>query len=144
MDLEQANVYEAVTLVDRVGTGGVEFIFDGKRFVLKPGKTQLTVPRFVAEWVIGRSKQMHVHTTDGAYLCRFGIKDGPEDIIEVLGPEALACDPITIDTTRVEGWDAEAQDPQRAKAKTLTLRPNPGDFKRDGAASAATFSGKER
>lgn len=144
LDLEQQHAYETVTLVDRAGLGGFEFIFDGKRFVFKPGKTELHVPRFVAEWLFRGTTQLHVHTTAGAYLCRLGIKDGPDDIVEALGAEALETSPIEIDTTRVEGWDAEAQDPQRASAKALPLRPNRSDFQRDGAPSSATFSGKER
>jgi hypothetical protein len=141
--LEQANAYETVTLVDRVGTGGFEFVFDGKRFVLKPGKPKLSVPRFVAEWLF-RVDQMKVHTQDGQYVHRFGIEDGPEDLAQTLGLEPLDCTPIVLQTDVVEGWDVAAADPERAKATTINLKPRPDDFKRQGGPGGATFSGKER
>ena len=142
-ELEQTNAYETVTLVDRVGTGGCEFVFDGKRFVFKPGKPQLAVPRFVAEWLF-KVTQSHVHTTDGRFLCRYGIADGPEDLAEVLGAEALDTERIVVDTTRVEGWDAETADPTRARARTIQLKANPADFRRDGGpAVPTTFGGKK-
>lgn len=143
MEMQQAGGYESVMLRDRAGTGNCEFIFDGVRFTLKPGKPTIMVPRFVAEWLL-RSDQQKVHTTDGQYVCRFGIEDGPDDLLESLGADAVDCSPITLDTTRLEGWDAESQDPQRDRAKVLRIKAQPRDYEHQGMAAAGTFSGKER
>ena len=133
-DLETQDLYSVVTLVDRTGVGGTEFIFDGKRFGLKPGQTELAVPRFVAEWLLSVD-QTKVWTTDGRFVSRFGVKDAPPDFLERLDPGAADTDLITIDGSRVEGWEAEATDPDRARATVLTakddprLKKNPADYR---------------
>lgn len=141
-EMQMAAGYQSVALVDRTGKGGCEFIFDGVRFTLKPGKPAIIVPRFVAEWLF-RVDQQKVHTKDGQYVCRFAVTDGPDDFLEGIGPEAMDNSTIEIDTAAAEGWDAEgARGP--VKTTTITLPSRPQDFAHQGGPRSGTFSGKER
>lgn len=143
-DLQQAAGYEFVTLVDRTGKGGREFIFDGVRFSFKPGKPKLNVPRFVAEWLF-RVDQQKFNTLDGQYVCIYGVEDGPGDIMDTLGPEALDCSPIEIDEAAAEGWNAGETRSSAVKLATVQLKPRPSDFAHQGSGSGkSTFSAKER
>lgn len=145
--LEEVDLYASVTLVDRVGTGGCEFVFDGKRFTFAPGETRKAVPRFVAEWLF-RVDQTWVHTDQG-FVSRYGIADGTNDLIEAIGVEAFELSPLRLLTGRVEGWNAEEQDPDRASAKTITAKDDPrlasaasGQRERQGGTSL-TFAGRK-
>lgn len=140
-DLQSAPGYEAVVLTDRTGKGGCEFRFDNRAFVFKPGKTDMIVPRFVAEWLFKYQKEM-VHTRDGAFVCRFGIKDGPADLLELIGAHAFETDLIEIDEGLLEGWDAPSRAGEKIQVKKL--RTQPGDFAHQGAPRGGTFSAKER
>ena len=136
-DLE---VSEYVTLVDRTGGPG-EFMYDGRPRTFPKGKPTRIVPLHVATFIIGRQKQ-HVWTVDGQFVPRFTIQDGPEGLLDQLGEEAFDTSPITIDTTRTEGWDTSLAD--RGATRTLELKRQPGDFVNQGSAVTGTFSGKER
>ena len=131
------------TLVDRTG-GPSEFLYDGKRFTFSGKRPERTVPRYVAEWLFRGPERSRVWTTGGVFALRYGIKDGSEELIALLGDEPFDTDPITIDTTRVEGWDSESADPDRATATPINLKRPAGDFAHQGGAVTGTFSGKER
>ena len=122
MELQQRD-YSVVTLVDRVGGPG-EIIHDGIRVAIKP---EMHVPAFLAKWLFsGRVTQQRVHTKDGQYVCRLGIKDGPEELLALLGSEAFDTSPIEVDDTLAEGWDTAAVDPNRAstmRAQRITVPP---------------------
>jgi len=138
--LEDMDALTYVTLVDRTG-GPSEFIFDGKRFLFTKDKPQRTVPRFVAEWLF-RTEHAKVWASSGEFVYRYGITEGPEDMLETLGADPFETSALTIDGTRVEGWNVEAvADP--ASRRTLQLKRNPADFAHQGASAAGTFS-KER
>lgn len=110
---------QIVTLVDRAGTGGGEIRRDGQRYPIRP---EFQVLGAVARWIFQVQQQM-VYTTDGRYVHRLGIKRTPEseNLIQELGPEVADCSEIEIDTARVEGWPADTQDPNRARATVLHL-----------------------
>jgi hypothetical protein len=104
-----------VTLYDRVEAEHGkkrEFMFNSIAFVIAPGKSEISLNRDLAKWVYRDSEVMHVHTTDGRYLCRFGIKDAEEDFVRFLGDECLDCSPLEIDYADGEGWDHEVVDRQ--------------------------------
>jgi hypothetical protein len=139
--IEDLDALTYVTLVDRTG-GPSEFLFDGKRFGFTRDKAQRNVPRFVAEWLF-RSDRAKVWTVDHGFAYRYGIKDGPEDLLETLGEEPFETSPIEIDATRVEGWNVEAVDDNPSARRTLQLKRNPADYAHQGGTVAGTFS-KER
>jgi hypothetical protein len=144
-DFTEARSYDYVTLVDRA-TNDIsrtrEIIHDGFRVVLKPGQTERTVPQFLAEWLF-RVDQQKVHTTDGEFICRFGIKDAPEEFVARVGDAVKDCSPIQIDTTRLEGWDTSYADRFSGEMKTIQLARRPQDYTND-AAGAVTFGKAER
>lgn len=132
--------FRSVTLVDRAGTGGAEIIFDGVRIVFPRGVTEKAVPVFVAEWLF-RVTQQHVWTTDGQYICRFGLKDAPEDILALAGPEAQDCSPIQL-ADRVEGWDTSGVD--RSNTRTVALNiPRSLTHERQGSLAGSFGERKE-
>ena len=119
--------YEFVILVDRTGLGGCEIIHDGIRVVFKPGQKERPVPQFLAEW-LSRVDQQKVHTTDGEYVQRFGVRDAPEEFITRVGE--MDCSPITIDTQRLEGWDTGAVG-REGQMRPVQLKPRPSDYASD-------------
>jgi hypothetical protein len=146
-EIQEAQEY--VTLVDRTGGPG-EFMFGGRPRVFKPRvhgadsttrEARLTVPLEIARWVLTNERQ-HVWTTDGVFVPRFTIKEGPEELLNELGEEAFDTSPITIDTSRAEGWNTDTAD--RGATRTVPLRRQASDFAHQGGALAGTFSGKER
>lgn len=138
-DFTLASAYEYVTLVDRSMKGGCEIVHDGVRTVFKPGEIERTVPKFLAQWLFQMDKE-RVHTTDGAFVRRFGIKDPSPDVLMELGPDAGDCDPIDMDTTRLERWNVEAYAPDRGRVQAVTVARRPDDFANLAAAGGATFS----
>ena len=102
---------EYVVLMDRAGTGGFEFMFDGLPRVFakrnKDGQYTLTVSTACAEHVF-RNQKCHVHTRDGIFVSRLGVLEAPDAWIEHVGMDVLDTSPIEIDEarTRLEGWDA--------------------------------------
>lgn len=150
--IQEVNIYATATLVDRTGKGGDEFWFDAIPFVFKKGQTELGVPRFVAEWLVG-TDQKKVWTEEGQFVSRYGIKEAPQEVIDVVGPEACDCSPITLKGDRIEGWDTSLADSDRAPDQTLVktaqtdpklLRPQPGDFRDRQPDKGAAFDGKRR
>ena len=131
--------FEYVILVDRTGKGGVEIIHDGQRIVFKPGQKERPVPLFLAEW-LARVDQHRVHTTDGEFVNRFGVREAPEELIRRVGE--MDCSPIEIDTTRAEGWNSDIYAADRGdKVEVRQLRRDPRDYA--NVAGGGTF-GKER
>jgi hypothetical protein len=114
------------TIVDRTGKGGVDIVFDGQILTFKPGETIKPVPASLAAWLF-RVDQHKVHTVDGEYVHRFGLKDASESLLRDIGVQD--CSPIEIDTSRVEGWDTERYAPDRPdRMRTIPLKRNPADF----------------
>ena len=111
--------FRTVTLVDRTGQGGAEIIYDGVRIVLPRGKTELSVPRFVAVWLLGVTTQQMVWSQEVGYTPRFGIKDMDEELTRELGPDAADISPITLDAERAEGWDTTGV--ERGGTRTVEL-----------------------
>jgi len=128
-------------LVDRSMKGGCELIHDGVRVVFKPGEIEKAVPQFFAEWVFQTDKE-RVHTKEGDFVSRFGLKNPPDELIEALGRECGDCNPIEIDTARVERWDVASYAPERGTTRTIALSRRPDDYA-NVASDGATF-GKER
>ncbi|HYE59342.1 MAG TPA: hypothetical protein VD948_12595 [Rhodothermales bacterium] len=105
--------HTAVLLTDRAGEERYEFAFDGRRWVKPQGRTQWSLPRYVACWLMKRDRDK-VWTTDGEYTHRFGLAEPTDDLVGELGSSVLITDPITIDTNAIEGWNtgsAERQGP---------------------------------
>jgi hypothetical protein len=118
--------YDHVVLFDRAGQGGCTIVYDGAYLPIKPGQTEVIVPVNLAEWLF-RSDQQKVHTTDGEYVQRFGVKQAPEDFYARIGGP-VDNSPITIDTNRVEGWDTDQFAPERGAAAIKHLKRNPADY----------------
>lgn len=124
-EFSQASGFEYVILVDRTGQGGVEIIHDGVRIVFKPGQKERPVPLFLAEW-LARVDQHKVHTTDGDWVNRFGVRDAPQELINRVGE--LDCSPIKIDTTRMEGWNSDAYADRGDKVEVRQLKRHAQDY----------------
>lgn len=134
--------WQIVTLVDRTGQGGGEIIYDGLRIPIRP---EFPIRARIARWLLRASQHM-IHTTEGQFVCRFGVKRDPdsEDLILSLGEEVADCSPLEIDTTRLEGWDAESVDPDRDKATAVDLKiPTSVRRTRDGSRGQAGFGGRK-
>ena len=128
--------FTVCTLVDRLGRGGGELIYDGVRV---PIRKEFGVPARIARWYFGnRNTQHSVIDAAGRYLPRLAIKDGPEELLGVLGEEAFDTSPIELPTEKpMEGWDTstvERSTPMRAVA----ISPLPGSLtERHGGESRA-------
>lgn len=141
MDFTSVDIYSAVTLVDRSGEGGTEFIFDGIRFVLKPGQTELIVPKFVAQWLL-RSDNYKVWTTDGEFANRFAVKAPvPQDLVDACGPESADCSPITMRTDLLEGSAVAELNPARLEVHQLRI-PASELRERQGTGDRAGFGNR--
>jgi len=138
-EYEQARSYEYVILVDRARQGGCEIIHDGYRTVFAKGEVERPVPQFLAEWLF-RVDQQKVHTTDGQYIQRFGIKNPSLELTQRMGGDVGDISPIEIDTTRLEGWDSDRY-AERSNSRTIQLARRPDDYA--NVATPTTF-GKER
>ena len=130
--------FDYVTLVDRTGQGGCEIIHDGQRIVFKPGQKERPVPLFLAQW-LARVDQHKVHTTDGEWVSRFGVRDAPDELLKTVGE--MDASPIKLDTKRLEGWNVDAYSEDRGKVETRQLQRRPSDYAND--ATPGSF-GKER
>lgn len=142
-DFSASASYDYVTLVDRTGKGGCEIIHDGVRIGFPPGKPERPVPQFLVNWLF-RVDQQKVHTTDGQFVQRFGVKEPSEEMVAQLGIECGDISPIEIDTNRAEGWDTDqfAVDRGSSPLKKIDLARRPSDYANVGG-STGSF-GKER
>jgi hypothetical protein len=131
------NMYAAVTLVDRAMLGGCEIVYDGVRIVFKPGEIEKAVPQGTAEFLFQTQKEQ-VPLTGGGFAMRFGIKDPSEDLIATLGGECGNCDPIEIDTARLERWDVEHYAQRGGARKVVPVSRDPADYE-NLAQRAVTF-----
>lgn len=136
------DMYTSVILVDRAMRGGCEIVYDGVRVVFKSGQIEKPVPFGIAVWLFQTDKE-RVHTTSGEYVLRFGIKDPSDELLQALGPDCGNCDPIEIDTTRIERWDVESHAQRGGTRKVVTVSRDPSDNSNLAAAGAASF-GQER
>ena len=83
------------------------------------------MPLFLAEW-LARVDQHKVHTTDGDWVNRFGVRDAPQELINRVGE--LDCSPIKIDTTRMEGWNSDAYADRGDKVEVRQLKRHAQDY----------------
>jgi hypothetical protein len=120
-----------VTILDR--TGEHQEIEYDKRIYTFRGKATQVLPLEVATWLFRSQNPRHwVHTTDGAFVRRYGVTDAPEDWVTELGADVLETSALTRDAQRQEGWDAEAVDPLRARTtRTLDLTTTAARPRRD-------------
>lgn len=135
-----------VTIIDRTGEQQ-EFKHDQRIYAFgadRAGKrkTTMVIPDEVATWLF-RDARPSVHTTDGEFVPRYGVVDAPEDWLSEIGPEVLETNALTRDVSRREGWDAEAVDPLRTRARAVDLnttpnRPRAGDYVNQGVPSGTT------
>lgn len=132
-ELSEVDSYRFCTLVNRTAEKA-EFMYDGKVFAFKPSGT-LTIPVFVAEWLY-RSGNQKVWTTDNEFVERFGVKDGPEDLLATLGAEAFDTDPITPKANVIEGWDIRDAMRDPAKTKVIPVKLTRADYINQGTAAA--------
>lgn len=93
-----------VTLADRAGEARFEFTFDGRTWVKPQGKTTWNLPAYVATWLL-KGDRCKVWTTEGEFTHRFGLSEPTDELVGKLGHAVMVTDPITIDTSAIEGWD---------------------------------------
>lgn len=121
------NMYSAVTLVDRAMLGGCEVVYDGVRIVFKQGEMKKPVPQGVAEFLFQTQKEQ-VPLRGGGFSMRFGVEDPSDELIAALGPECGNCDPIEIDTERLERWDVESHVQRGGARKAVQVSRVPTDY----------------
>lgn len=131
------NMYTAVMLVDRAMVGGCEVIYDGVRIVFKPGEMKKPVPQGVAEFLFQTQKEQ-VPLKGGGFAMRFGIEDPSDELKAALGDECGNCDPIEIDTERLERWDVERHVQRGGARKAVPVSRVPSDYE-NLAGSSLTF-----
>jgi hypothetical protein len=144
VDFSQVDVYSAVTLVDRTGQGGTEFIFDGIRFVFAPGQTEMTVPKFVAKWLL-EGDRCKVWSAAGEFVPRYAVKGQPQDVQEIIdacGPEVADDTRLDLKTGLLEGSAVAELDPAKLDVRPITI-PRSELRERQGSGSRAGF-GNER
>jgi hypothetical protein len=113
-----------VMVKDRLGLGGdvrlkSGFTYPGTLYfdhkpvsiVAKPFPLEAAQAKFFFR--VG--SQAFVKDLDNAHVCRLGIVDGDEDLINEIGPEFTSCDPLELDMEAVELWDTAAVDPTDRK-----------------------------
>lgn len=124
-----------VTIMDRTGEQQ-EVKYDQVVYGFGKKATQV-LPLEVASWLFRSQNPLYwVHTTDGQYLRRYGVVDAPEDWLTETGEDVIDTSPLTRDTTRKEGWDAEAVRIGGTKELDLTTTPHrarSGDYEHLGA-----------
>ena len=131
-DLDQVNQYQFVRLVNRTQETA-EFIYDGARFLFKPGQTQ-TISAFVVDWLFRRD-HAKIPTTDGDYVFRYGIEECPEEMMAQFPKDAFDVTPVERQTDAAEGWDTREvlRDPTKTQVKPL--RPTRDSIIHQGVAS---------
>jgi hypothetical protein len=104
-----------IVLVDRTGDGfkGIEYQFCGGRAIgdwakrtgaNAAGQSLYSMPTWVAVWFLKGDKGK-VWTTEGEFTYRFGLAEPTDELVGKLGHAVIITDPITIDTSALEGWD---------------------------------------
>jgi hypothetical protein len=142
VDFSSVDIYSNVTIVDRTGHGGTEFIFDGIRFVFKPGQVELIVPKFVAKWLFATDR-CNVWNAAGEFVHRFAIKGPvPQDIVDACGPEVADDSMIELKTGLLEGSAAAELDPAKLEVRPINI-PRSELRERQGVGARAGF-GNER
>jgi hypothetical protein len=122
-----------VTIIDRTGEQQ-EIRYDNRIYGFGKKTTQV-LPMEVATWLFRNGDKYLIHTTDGDFVRRYGVTDAPDDWVAEMGVEVLETSPLTRDTTRAEGWDAEAVrvgSVQLIDLKTTAHRPRAGDYVNQG------------
>jgi hypothetical protein len=129
-----------VTIMDRTGEQQ-EFKYDQIVYAFRPGKTTQVIPLEAATFLFrSHNPAFWVHTVDGQFLRRYGVTDAPADWVDEVGMDVLETSPLARNTTRLEGWDSEAVDPERGSATAINLsrtihRERPGDYENQGASA---------
>jgi hypothetical protein len=133
--MEQLDVYTYLTLVDRTGLGGREFLYGGIPFVFKKGQSELVVPKFVAEWMFSKSKEFvwAVDTSETpTYECPrcekplkytnlYALKNCPEDLPPIWGDFIADTSPIERDLHMMEGTDAPLYRTERVTYEPVAI-----------------------
>ena len=135
-ELSEVDSYRFCTLVNRTAAPA-EFMFDGKVFAFK-ASAKLTVPVFVAEWLY-RTGNQKVGTTKNDFVERYGITDGPDDLLGLLGAEAFETGPITLKDGVLEGWDIREAPRDPANTKVIPVRLTRADYINQGNAAGASM-----
>ena len=143
MDLQGVDVYSHVTLVDRAMQGGCEIWFDHVPLAFEKGQIELTVPLFVAEWLFTASNgdKHKVWTTDGEYVCRFGVKNAPQRLLDLAGPQIADLDPIEIDLGAVEGTDVKLTRTDKTEVRQIRVPRNELTEKQGAGSKAGALVG---
>jgi hypothetical protein len=152
-DFANLDVYSIVTLVDRACQGGpsAEFIYDGIRFSFVNAKgepvMEKTVPKFVAAFLFVNEKyrvwtKPVVGQAMGQFVNRYAIKDCPEELIALWGPEVADTSAIEIDTSVIEGSDAPLYRTGPVRVQPINIPPN--ERPRDRQGRSAVMVGQER
>lgn len=124
-----------VTIIDRTGEQQ-EFRYDNRVYQFGKKTTQV-LPDEVATWLFRNGDKHLIHTTDGEFVRRYGVVDAPEDWVAEIGVDVLETSLFARDTTRAEGWDAEAVRTGKVQLVDLTTtehRPRRGDYVNQGTA----------
>lgn len=100
-----------VLLTDRAGDGRYEFLFDGRAWVKPQGKTQWSLPSYVAVWLL-KGDRCKVWTTDKQFVHRFGLAEPTDELVGRLGHAVIITDPITPDPNVIERWSLKGAEPR--------------------------------
>ena len=165
-EIFQDKDFRFINVIDRLGVGGAvktkgglvypgDIHYDGVSHPIRK-KFRLRAP--VARHCFGPNQRNWVHSIDedgqSRYVHRLGIlpidEDDPDhdkDLIMELGPEFLDCTPIQIDQEFLEGWDAEAGDPNRKLLYATHLVngipvPRTDLIESENAGGRASFAGR--
>lgn len=110
-------------LVDRAGEEPFEFMFDGRPYVKPRGKTQWSLPAYVAARLLTGDRGK-VWTTEGEFTFRFGLAEPDEEVMarHRISHAAIVTDPITINRDAIEGWSLDGAEPRTGKGTVVRLQ----------------------
>lgn len=144
VDFEQMPDTRVAMLVNRTDKEQ-EFWFAGRPEVFKPGETRGVLVGIV-DWLFRRDQvrcwtvppdgcqevfngQCRAHGSPSTWAFRFGIKDGPEDLLTSLSPDAFETSPI-VEARVLEGWETTAADRAGLTFKVGSVQVPKSDYLR--------------
>lgn len=112
-----------VRLIDRAGAEPFEFMFDGRPYVKPKGKTEWTLPAFVAARLLTGDRGK-VWTIEQEFTFRFGLAEPDEELMgrHRISHAAIDTDPITINHDAIEGWSLDGAEPRTGKGTVVRLQ----------------------
>ena len=116
--------FVAVTLVDRSGLGGFEFMFGGRPYVFKKGVPELPTVQSVAVHAL-KSTHNWGWTEDDQYTCRLAVKEPNDDLLAIFGETCGDCSEIKLSERWPlrkdgwEGWDAPYRRPEEYRGRSI-------------------------